>query len=433
MSPGGRRAALAASVAGPAVVALDGTLLAIAQPTLQRSLDATYAQVQWATTGYLIAVASLLVLAGRLADRYGDRRLFALGAAGFAVTSAGICAAPGIEWVIALRVAQGGCGALLQPATLGMLRTAYPPDRLARPLALRTAAVGVATAAGPLLGGALTAQYGWRPVFALTAAPALLLVALAPAVPRRAAGRERDRPRSLDLPGAGLLALALAALVHALVVWPWSGAVALLAGAALVRRERRAKDPLLSPHVLSAPGVTAALGVLLAASAVLSGCLFAVTYHLQEVSALDPSASALRALPLPLAMVACAPPAAAWTRRRGARAAAVAGTACLALGALALSRLGPSPPPAATTLAFALLGAGFAAVMVATGTVVVREAPPGSAALAGGLKQTASHIGPALGTAAAAALAPALPTALLPLTALAAAATALALRLPRSP
>ena len=109
-----RRLTLAGSVSGAMVVALDGTVLAVAQPTLQRDLDASFAQVQWTSTGYLVAVASLLVFAGRLGDRYGHRRMFALGMLGFGAASAGVAVAPGVGWVIVLRVVQGVFGALLQ-------------------------------------------------------------------------------------------------------------------------------------------------------------------------------------------------------------------------------------------------------------------------------------------------------------------------------
>lgn len=132
-TPRVRRLTLAGSVTGAVIVALDGTVLTVAQPHLQRDLHATFAQVQWTSTGYLIAVASLLVFAGRLGDRYGHRRVFAIGMLGFGAASAGIGLAGGVGWVIGLRVAQGVFGALLQPATLGMLRAAYPPDRLGRP------------------------------------------------------------------------------------------------------------------------------------------------------------------------------------------------------------------------------------------------------------------------------------------------------------
>ncbi|MFJ8079611.1 MFS transporter [Streptomyces sp. NPDC096205] len=403
------RLTLASSVAGAVIVALDGTVLTVAQPTLQRDLGASFAQAQWTSTGYLVAVAGLLVFGGRLGDRYGHRLLFGLGMLGFAATSAAIGLAPGIGWVIALRVVQGVCGALLQPATLGMLRTAYPPDRLRTPLAVRTAAIGLAAAAGPLLGGALVTEWGWRSVFFLNVAPALLFGVLA----LTGVHRERERPRPtprLDLPGALLLAVALGCLVHALVGMPDSGwtaasgvalAVAVAAGVGFVRHERRADDPLVPGSLVGSRAIGAALGVLVAASAALHGTLFACVYLLQDTLGLDPFESAVRSLPLAVLMVAAAALSPLLLRRQGARRATAAAMAVLATGILLLAGASSTLP---LCTGFALVGAGFGTVMVAATQVVVRRAPAASAGVAGGLQQTALNVGPVLGVAAAAAL-----------------------------
>ncbi|WNF00519.1 MFS transporter [Streptomyces luomodiensis] len=405
----GRRLTLVASVTGAAIVALDGTVLTVAQPRLQRDLNATFTQVQWTSTGYLIAVASLLVFAGRLGDRYGHRGVFAVGMLGFGATSAGIGLAGGIGWVIGLRVAQGVFGALLQPATLGMLRAAYPPDRLGRPIAVRTGAIGLAAAAGPLVGGALTTHLGWRAVFFLSVVPALAmgLAALAVRAPRapRAAARTR-----LDLPGAGLLTVALSWLVHTLVTLPgtgWTATTALgltgtaVAGAAFVRHERRTAHPLVPPGVLRSATVGSALGVLVSASAALFGALFLGTYYLQDVLALDPLDSGLRALPLAVMMVLGAPVVAVLARRHGPRRTVVAGMVLVTAGVLLMSRLDRGSGAGAIGGCFLLLGAGFATVMVTATTVVVHDAAADAAGVAGGLQQTAMNIGPTLGVAAA--------------------------------
>ncbi|MEW2297384.1 MFS transporter [Streptomyces sp. NPDC006743] len=405
---------LVSSVAGAVIVALDGTVLTVAQPTLRRDLDASYAQVQWTSTGYLVAVASLLVFAGRLGDRYGHRRLFTVGMLGFAATSAGIGLAPGIGWVIALRAAQGVCGALLQPATLGLLRARFPADRLGTPLAVRTGAIGVAAAAGPLLGGALVAGPGWRAVFFLNVAPALLFGLLALALPRPEPSptvRRRLPGAGLDLPGALLLAVALGCAVHTLVALPEPGGagpagpvvavVGLVAGVLLVRHERRATDPLLPPDVIGSAAVGAAVAVLVAASAALSGTLFVATYVLQDTLDLDPFQSALRSLPLAALMVLAAPVAPLLVRRAGARRTTATAMAVLAVGVLVLAG---ATGAVALCGGFALLGAGFGTVMVTATQVVVREAAVAFAGVAGGLQQTAMNVGPALGVAAATAL-----------------------------
>ncbi|MFD9430214.1 MFS transporter [Streptomyces sp. NPDC060002] len=383
------------------VVALDGTVLTVAQPTLRRDLGASFTQVQWTSTGYLVAVAGLLVFAGRLADRYGHRRTFALGMLGFGAASAGIALAPDVGWVIALRVVQGVFGALLQPATLGMLRDAYPPERLRTPIAVRTASIGVAAAAGPVVGGALATEFGWRAVFLLNIVPTLVFGLLALASRDR-----RDRPRMaagvpLDLPGALLLAVALACLVHTLVTLPgvtWSAPVALLAGAAFVRHERRTGSPLLPPEIVGSRAVGGALGVLVIASAALNGSLLTCVYVLQDDLGLTPLRSALLSLPLAALLVAAAPASAVLLRRCGARVTVAAAMIVLAAGLLVLAR---ASAPVALCAGFALVGAGFGTVMVAATHVVVRQAPAESAGVAGGLQQTAMNVGPLLGVASA--------------------------------
>ncbi|MET8545548.1 MFS transporter [Kitasatospora sp. NPDC004799] len=441
---------LTASITGAVLVAVDGTALTVAQPALRHDLHASVTAVQWASTGYLVTVAALLVFAGRLGDRYGHRRVFALGVTGFAASSLGIALAPGIGWVVALRVLQGVAGALLQPATLGMLRAAWPADRLSGAIAIRTAAIGLAAAAGPLVGGALTAHFGWRSVFllGLPFAAAALLAALAVPTGTGSTGprpAEAGRRTGLDLPGAALLALALACLVQTLVALPdrgWSAgpllglAAAGALGLVLARHERRTADPLLPPALLRSAAVAPPLVVLLAASAALQGTLFPAVYYLQDVLGLDPLQSALRAVPLAATMILAAPGSAWLAKRHGERAVVLSGMALVTAGALLTAGLGPGSGTVAIGGCFALLGTGFGTVMVTATTVVVRGASAARAGVAGGLQQTVLNIGPALGIALAttaaggtdpgAALAPAA----LAMAAVAGAGTAAAARLP---
>ncbi|MFC9957396.1 MFS transporter [Streptomyces nigra] len=389
------RLALVGSVVGAVIVALDGTVLTVAQPALRRDLDTSFAAVQWTSTGYLIAVASLLVFAGRLGDRYGHHRLFGIGMLGFGGASAGIAVAPDVGWLIGLRVAQGVFGALLQPATLGMLRASYPPDRLRGAIALRTASIGVAAALGPLVGGALVAGPGWRTAFLLNVVPALVLGALA----LTARARPVAHPVRLDVPGALLLAVALACLVHALVAspgWALSATAACLTGAAFVLRTAH---PLLPTRVVgpAAP----ALGMLVAASAALSGTLFAGTFLLQGALGMDAFRSALTSLPLAVLMVAAALASPLLLRRAGTRRTTTVAMGVLAAGILVLSQVTSAP---ALCTGFALIGAGFGTVMTAATHGVVRQAAVESAGVAGGLQQTAMNVGPVLGVAVATAL-----------------------------
>lgn len=409
-----QRLALLVSVAGAMIVALDGTVLLVAQPSLRRDLGASVAQVQWTSTGYLLAVAALLVIAGRLGDRYGHPRLLFVGVLGFAAASAGIALAPGIGWVIGLRAVQGVFGALLQPATLALLRLAYPADRLGTPVAIRTSAIGVAAAAGPVLGGVLVAQLGWRAVFVVNVPVALTIAVLSLAV--RVPAPPRSGSQRLGLTGAVLLATALMVLVHALAGVPahgWTAAPTLLGlvavvgvAAVLVLHERRTAYPIVPPIVARSVPVTASMMILLVVTGGMFGALFVATFFLQDVLGLDPLASGLRVLPLTALMVLGAPVAGAALRRYGPRRTAIAGTVLVVLGIVGLSRLGSASTWTVTGASFAVLGAGFATVMVtATGTVV-GDAPPEYAGVVGGLKQTAMNIGPTFGIAVAAGMMP---------------------------
>ncbi|RSS75590.1 MFS transporter [Streptomyces sp. WAC06614] len=424
------------------LVALDGTVLSVAQPALGRDLAAGVAQVQWTSTAYLLAVAAFLVVAGRLGDRVGHGRLLLVGVLGFAGTSAGIALAPGVGWVIGLRAAQGVFGALLQPATLALLRLAYPPDRLAGPVAVRTGAIGVAAAAGPLLGGFLVAEAGWRTVFVLNVPIALLIAVVTLAVkapaPRRDTAAADTAAAPVPWSGAALLAAALACLVHALSGVPvhgWAagptllglgGTVALAVG--FVRAERRSAEPLVPVAVARSVPVAASMALLLCVSGGMFGALFTATFLLQERRGLDPLDTGLLVLPLTACLVLGSPAAGLLLRRCGPRRTALAGTALVVAG---VAGLGGWAGPA-VTVAFGVLGAGFAAVMVtATGTVV-GDAPPGYAGVVGGLKQTAMNVGPALGIAVAAGAGTA-PGALLFLAALAGLGLVPAALLPRGP
>ncbi|WP_207123664.1 MFS transporter [Actinocatenispora comari] len=404
-----RSAALVASVAGAMMVALDGTLLLLAQPSLQRELHATMTQVQWTGTGYLVAVAALLVVAGRLGDRYGHRRLLVAGVLGFGAASAGIALAPTIGWVVGLRVVQGVFGALLQPATLALLRLRYPPERLATPVAVRTAGIGIASAAGPVLGGVLVAQLGWRSVFVLNVPVAVAVAAVGLAVRLPAA---RRRPSRTDPGGAALLAAVLALGVYTLVGVPargWTGAATVLGAlgtvvgaAALLAHERRAAAPIVPRTVAASRPVTAAIGLLLVTAGGLFGALFVATFCLQDVLGLDPLDAGLRVLPLTVLMVLGAPLSSLALRRYGPRRVAATGVALVTVALAGLARFAPAGDGVAVGSTCALLGVGFAAVMVtATGTVV-GDAPAGYAGVVGGLKQTAMNVGPTIGIAVAA-------------------------------
>src|SRR5215203_1014761 len=150
---------------GVTMVALDGTIVAIANPAIQQDLGASLADVQWITNGYLLALAVSLITAGKVGDRFGHRQTFLLGVVGFAATSGAIGLSGSISLVIAFRVLQGAFGALLMPAALGLLRASFPAEKLNAAIGIWGAVIGASTAAGPIVGGLLVEHVSWESVF----------------------------------------------------------------------------------------------------------------------------------------------------------------------------------------------------------------------------------------------------------------------------
>jgi MFS family permease len=137
------------------MVGLDGSVVAIANPYIDRDLDASLGELQWVTNSYLLALAAALILGGKLGDRFGRRTYFIVGLVGFTVASVAIGLAGSVEGVIIWRAVQGLFGALMLPNTLGLIRAVFPPKKFGMAVGIWAAVSSVAVAAGPILGGLL--------------------------------------------------------------------------------------------------------------------------------------------------------------------------------------------------------------------------------------------------------------------------------------
>ena len=191
---------------------IDGSALTVALPKLRAGLDADLATVQWVLNGYVLALASLTLIGGALADTYGKARMLAVGCILFGLASAGCAVAPSAGWLITARVVQGVAAAILTPASLALIGASYPKDERNRAIGVWAAASALTTAGGPVLGGWLTDTFGWPMVFWIN--PPLALAAVGLLI--SAAPEDRREPRRFDVVGAALLAGALGALAFAL-------------------------------------------------------------------------------------------------------------------------------------------------------------------------------------------------------------------------
>jgi EmrB/QacA subfamily drug resistance transporter len=319
---------LFATVLGSALAFIDATVVNIALPRIGLELGASAAALQWTVNGYTLSLASLILLGGALGDRFGRRRVFVVGVAGFATASLLCGLAPDVGTLIAARVVQGVGGALLTPGSLAILETSFRPEDRPRAIGAWSGLGGIAGAVGPFLGGWLVQVATWRLVFLVNVPLAALVVRVA----NRHIPETRDpgaAGRRLDLAGVVAAAAGLAGLTSGFTAWPALGLaapgvlVALALGVAgmvaFVAIERRAASPLLPLEVFSSRTFTAANLATFAIYAALGGMLFFVALNLQVVAGFPPLAAGTAILPLTGVMLLLSARAGALAQRLGPR------------------------------------------------------------------------------------------------------------------
>src|SRR6185437_8782257 len=193
---------LAVSVLGSGIAYLDATVVNIALPDIGRDLHAAPRTLQWILNGYVLTLASLILLGGSLGDRYGRRRIFVYGTGLFTVASLLCAVAPNAELLVVARLVQGVGGALLTPGSLAMIESSFRPADRARAIGAWSGLGGVATALGPLLGGYLVEAVSWRAIFLINLPlGAVVMVMASRHVPET---RDPMAEGRLDFPGAAL-------------------------------------------------------------------------------------------------------------------------------------------------------------------------------------------------------------------------------------
>ena len=392
------------------VIILDGTIITVALPTIQRSLGFSAANLSWVMTAYLIAFGSLLLLAGRLGDLIGRKRMFGCGLAVFTAASllCGLATSPAM--LIATRFAQGIGGAMASAVSLGMIVTLFPEPREQAKAIGAFSFVGAAGASiGLVLGGVLTETVGWHWIFFVNVPIGLMAVLLAAKVLDTDPGTTlRD---GADWPGAVLATAGLMLGVYAIsrtAGYSWDSSHTLVTAVlaiglltAFVTRQATARTPLLPLRVFSVRNVTGAnLAQLLVIAAAL-GFQVIVTLYMQRVVGDSPAASGLGLLPTAAVIGAVSLGFSARIAARfGQRAMLLAG---LLLIAAALALLA-SMPLRGSYLAhllgpLVLFGAGGGLTLPALASLAMSGATQSDAGLASGLFNTTQQIGAALGLA----------------------------------
>lgn len=394
---------------------LDATIVSLAAPAIAADLGASESALQWTLAGYTLALGAGLITGGRIGDQFGRRRVFLLGLAGFALASAACGLAPSPEVLIATRVLQGLAGGLMVPQVFGIIRSSFAPAERAKAFGAYGAVLGIASVAGPLVGGMLVDAdllgLGWRTIFWVNLPVAAVgLVLGARFLPESTAtGRTR-----LDLPGAGLAALAAVLVILPLVQgrewgWPWWGFVLLGLSAPTVavflRRERRlvagGGQPILDPALLR----VRAFGSGLAASVLFIGSIGSfflfLSLYLQLGTGRTAWETGLVILPYAVGSTIMS--------GVGVRFAARAGRTMLATGALVIAasqvlllvivRDGPDPSYGLLALPLLLGGLGLGLTAPSLVNVILAGVPAKDAGVAGGVLTTVDQIGTAAGVA----------------------------------
>jgi EmrB/QacA subfamily drug resistance transporter len=291
---------------------MDGTVVNVALPAIQRSLDATAADAQWIIEAYALFLAALLLVGGALGDRFGRKRMFLLGVAVFVATSAACAAAHGTGQLITARALQGIGAALLVPGSLALLGAGFPAGERGRAIGTWSAFSGITAAIGPVVGGFLVDHFSWRWAFLLNVpiGALLLLICLAKVPESRGAGA--DEP--VDVAGAAAATLGLAGVVFALIEAPargWGAApvagagIAGLAGLALfVVLESRVHSPMLPLKLFRDRNFSGANVLTLLLYAALGGGLYFVPLNLIQVQGWSATSAGAALLPFVAIMFA---------------------------------------------------------------------------------------------------------------------------------
>ncbi|HVB44923.1 MAG TPA: MFS transporter [Streptosporangiaceae bacterium] len=411
---------------GVTMVALDGTIVAVANPAIQSHLHASLADIQWVTNAYLLALAVSLITMGKLGDRFGHKKVFTTGVVGFALSSAAIglsgSIASSISLVIAFRLVQGVFGAMLQPTALALLRETFAAEKLNGAIGIWGAVIGASTAAGPIVGGLLVQHIGWESCFYVNVPVGVAALTMSLLVLRETPSS--PAARSFDIPGIVTLSGALFLLIWGLIKgsgygWGSAQTLAFLGGAALMAllfavRESRARQPLLPLRLFRSVSLSAGTALVILLMFALFGAMFFMTFYLENVHGLDPVATGVRLLPMTGMLIIGAPLSAAVINRVGPRLPIMTGMALGAVALFGLSRLGTAASPNDTITWFLLLGLGLSPVMVGATDVIVGNAPVELAGVAGGLQSTAMQVGGTIGTAVLGAVMSAKVSSLLP-------------------
>jgi EmrB/QacA subfamily drug resistance transporter len=403
-----QRLTLVAAILGSAVATIDGSIVNVALPAIARDLGGGLVSQQWVSNAYLLTLSSLILVGGSLGDIYGERRIFTIGVGAFGVFSIASALAPTIGFLIAARALQGAAAALLTPASLAVIVSAFSERQRGAAIGAWTAWGGIASVLGPLAGGAIVDAASWRWIFAINVpivAATMALIAVAVPPSKRVAGRR------VDVVGAALGALGLAGIVFGLIEEPRHGwtspeiLASLVSGvvsfAAFLVYERRAPQPMLRLDLFKRRNFAAGNLETLTMYAGLAILFFFLTIFLQEVAGYTALRSGLATLPITIVMFVLSRRFGALADKIGPRRLMGAGPLLAAAGILLLLRTGEHVSYVRDLLpALLLFSVGLSMTVAPLTATVLADADDSDAGIASAINNAVARVAGLIGVSA---------------------------------
>ncbi|MGV0745271.1 MFS transporter [Mycolicibacterium sp. XJ870] len=389
------------------IVSMDATIVNVAIPSIRADFGASPSQLQWVIDVYTLVLASLLLLSGAMADRFGRRRTFQLGLAIFATASLLCSLAPNVEMLIAARLLQAIGGSMLNPVAMSIITQVFTGRvERARAIGVWGGVVGISMAIGPIVGGALIQYVDWRAVFWINlpiCALAILLTAIF--VPESKSATMRD----IDPVGQGLGVAFLFGIVFVLIEGPGLGwtdprtlavaVVALVAFVGFLRYESRRHDPFIDLRFFRSVPFASATLVAICAFAAYGAFLFMMSLYLQEERGYSAMHTGLIYLPVAVGALIFSPLSGRLVGRFGARPSLLVAGTTITMAALLLSQLTAVTPVWQLLVIFGVFGIGFSMVNAPITNTAVSGMPLDRAGAASAVASTSRQVGVSIGVA----------------------------------
>ncbi|MBD0842483.1 MFS transporter [Streptomyces sp. TRM68416] len=390
---------LTAALLGFGLICLDASVVNVALPAIGGSFDSGMSGLQWVVDAYTLPFAALMLSTGAFSDRAGASRAYALGTAVFTLASVACGLAPNLPVLLGARAVQGMAAAVVLPASLALVRQAFPdPAGRARAVAAWAAGGSAAVALGPVAGGALTTAWDWRGIFFVNLPVGLLILALLVRAPR-----SERRPAPLDVPGQVTAALALTSVAFAVIEGGTAGwaalAVGVAAAVAFLRVESRHAHPVVPLGLFRDRTVTAAVAAGAAVSVAFYSLVFVFSLFFQQVQGLSALHAGLMFLPMTGLIAVTNVVAGKLAGRHGPRLPMLAGQALAVVGLLVLLYVDAGTPPALVAVLLVPMALGCALTVPPLTAAMMDAVPAERAGLAAGVLNAARQVAGGLGIA----------------------------------